>query len=280
MIHSNGHDALTDLANLFHNGNSSIVEKRTLAISNTFGQNYDQSGKSSNPFDAWNDGSIAVIPLEGIMLKSGSWFYYGVDEIAQILRLAYKSSKIAAILFKGNTPGGSTDSVYVLEEVLREKNKPTWMLVHGTMCSCGIYIASFCDKIWAINNMCTIGSLGVFARLISPTDQSGYKIEEIYPEESHLKNYPEREAIKGNTDPMKIELSKIANHFIGVVKENIPGITDKDVFAGKAYNAKEAASIGLINGVKSEKNVIAELSSLVENLPSTEAQNEIMNSFN
>lgn len=280
MIHSSGYDALTDLANSFLNGQQSIVQQRSISICNTFGQDFDVSGPSSNPFDAWNEGSIAIIPLQGIMLKSGSWFYYGVDEIANILKLAYQSSKISAVLVRGNTPGGSTDSVYVMEEVLREKNKPTWMLIHGSMCSCGIYVASFCDQIWAINDMCRVGSLGVFARLIAPSENSGYKIEEIYPDESYLKNYPEREALKGNPDPMKEELSKLANHFIGVVKENLPGITDKDAFAGKTYNSKEATEIGLINGVKSEKDILAELISLVKNLPNTEAQNEIMKSFN
>lgn len=278
MIHQSGHDAISDLANSLINGHSP-QEKKTISITGTLGQNYgdgyDENSKSSNPFDYWQEGSIAVIPLSGIMLKSGSWFYYGVDEIAHIQRLAYQSPKIAALLFKGNTPGGSTDSVYMMEETFRNKTKPTYMLVDGMLCSCGMYIGSFCDKIYAINDMCSVGSIGVFARLMEPSENSGYKVKEIYPDESHLKNYPEREALNGNPEPMKQELGKLANHFRNIIQENRPGITDKDAFAGKTYCAAEAAAIGLIDGVKSERETVAELINLIQNVPSASVQNEI-----
>jgi len=282
MLHSSGYDALTDLANSFLQGHTP-QEKKTLAVHSNFGQTYgegyDEGSSTSNPFDYWNEGSIAILPLNGIMLKSGSWFYYGVDEIAHIQNLAYQSPKIAAVLFRGNTPGGSTDSVFVMEETFRNKTKPTYMLVDGLLCSCGMYVGSFCDKIYAINEMCQLGSIGVFARMFEPTENSGYKIKEVYPDESHLKNYPEREALKGNEAPLKEELAKLAVHFQNIIKENRPGISDKDAFAGKTYFAKDAAKIGLIDAVKSEREVIAELINHTRNVPSKEVQNEISSMY-
>lgn len=277
MLHTSGHDALTDLANSFLNG-LSPREQKSITIRSNLGESYN-SDSSSNPFDYWNEGSIAVIPLNGIMLKSGSWFYYGVDEIAQIVKLAYQSPKISAVLFKGNTPGGATDSVYVMEETLRNKNKPTYMLVDGSLCSCGMYVGSFCDKINAINDMCQVGSIGVFGRLMGPGENSGFKVVEVYPDESHLKNYPEREALNGNTEPMKVELAKLATHFQNIIKENRPGITDKEAFAGKIYYAKDAVGIGLIDAVKSERETIAELINITKNVPSKEVQNEISSMY-
>lgn len=274
MVHTSGHEALSIMLNSIKNG-VTIPDRKDLAVLNTFGQSYDSSSK--NPFDAWEKGSIAIIPLEGMMLKSGGWWYYGVDEIAEILRLAYSSDRISAVLVKGNTPGGSTDSVFVIEEVLRNKTKPTYMLVTGMLCSCGIYVGSFFDKIYTINDMCSVGSLGVFARLIAPSENGDYKIIEVYPDESPMKNYPEREAIKGNEEPLKEELSKLAIHFQDIVRENRPGITDKEVFAGKTFFAKEAIPIGLIDGIKSEAMVLNELQSLVS--ISSEVQNEIINSY-
>lgn len=278
MLHSSGHDALTDLANSFLNG-FTPQERKAISIRNNFGESYDET-TSSNPFDYWNEGSIAVIPLNGIMLKSGSWFYYGVDEIAQIQSLAYKSSKISAVLFKGNTPGGATDSVFVMEETFRHKNKPTYMLVDGSLCSCGAYIGSFCDKIYAINDMCQVGSIGVFGRVMGPSENSGFKIVEVYPDESHLKNYPEREALKGNEGPLKEELAKLALHFQNIIKENRPAITDKEAFAGKTYFAKDAVKIGLIDAIKSERETIAELINLNRNVPSKDVQDEISSYYN
>ncbi len=273
MLHSSGYEALSDLANSYLNGNIP-QEKKIITICSHHGQGYDDN-QSSNPFDHWQEGSIAILPLNGIMLKSGSWFYYGVDEIARIQELAYQSGKISAVLFKGNTPGGSTDSVYLMEEIFRNKTKPTYMLVDGSLCSCGMYIGSFCDKIYAVNPMCQVGSIGVFGRLIGPSEGSGYKMVEVYPDESHLKNYPEREALQGNTEPMKQELSKLAVHFQDIIRENRPGLTDKDAFAGKTYFAHEAVSIGMIDAVKTEKETISELINLTRNIPSKEVQSEI-----
>jgi len=277
MIHQSGYEALTVWANSIYNG-AFPPEKKTLAVYSTSGQSYS-SGSAKNPFDSWEKGSIAVIPLQGIMLKSGSWWYYGVDEISDLLRLAYDSDRISAVLIKGNTPGGSTDSVYVMEETLRNRNKPTWMLVDGMLCSCGIYIGSFCDKIYAINEMCNIGSLGVFARMVAPVpgENSGYKIVEVYPDESSQKNYPEREAIKGNEAPLKEELSRLAIHFQNVVKQNRPNITDQNVFAGKTFYAGDAAAVGLIDAVKSERDTITELLALTN--VSQEIQTEISSMY-
>ena len=274
MIHHSGHDALTDLANLFLNGGT-IQEKRSISISSNFGESYEDSSPSDNPFDKWNEGSIALIPLNGIMLKSGSWFHYGVDDLAYLLNQAYKSPKIAGVLFKGNTPGGSIDSLYLMEETLRNKSKPTWMLVDGTLCSCGMYIGSFCDRIFAMNEMCTLGGVGVFGRLVGPSENSGFKIVEVYPDESYLKNYPEREAMNGNPEPMKEELSKLAIHFQNIIKQNRPGITDKEVFAGKTYFAKDAVAAGLIDAVKSERETVSELIAFIKNVPSQEVREEI-----
>lgn len=264
MIHHSGHEALSIWANSINKG-SYPPERTPLAISSTFGQSYTPN-TNKNPFDSWEKGSIAVIPLQGVMLKSGNWWYYGTDEIAAIIQMAYNSDHIAAVLIKGNTPGGSTDSVYVLEETLRNRNKPTWMLIDGMLCSCGMYIGSFCDRIYAINEMCHVGSLGVFARIIAPVagENSNYKIVEVYPDESNLKNYPEREAINGNIEPMKDNLSRLAKHFQDIVATNLPGISDPDAMKGKTYFASDAAKIGLIHAVKSEKETIEELLTLIK----------------
>lgn len=274
MVHSSGHEALSIMVNSIKNG-VTPPNRQDLAVINTTGQSYDSS--SRNPFDSWEKGSIAIIPLSGVMLKTGGWWYWGVDQIAQIIQLAYASDKISAVLIKGNTPGGSTDSVYVIEDVLRAKNKPTHMLVDGMLCSCGMYVGSFCDKIYAINDMCLVGSLGVMAQLVIPKENENYRIEIVYPDESALKNHTSREVIDGNNEPLKKELAKLVMHFRDVVRANRPGITDSDVYLGKEYLAKEAVSVGLIDGVKNEEQVLKELQ--VQVSISAEVQNEITNSY-
>ena len=280
MIHSSGYEALIASATSILNG-LNIPEKQPIAISNTKGERLPET-YSGNPYDKMDSGSIAIIPLHGVMFKHGSWRNYGVDEIARYIKLAYESENISAVLINGDSPGGYTDSVYLIEEVLRGKNKPTWMFVSGQLCSCALYVGSFCDKIYAINDMCTVGSLGVFAQLVYPTPgaTTSYTIREIYPDESKLKNYPTREAIGGNDDPLKDELSVLAVHFQNIMKENRPGITDNNVFLGKDYRAINAVAIGLIDGVKTERDVIEDLAAETSHTTSAAYREEITRLFN
>lgn len=217
-----------------------------------------------NPFDRWQTGSIAIIPLSGIMLKETYWWGYGVDDVARVISLAYQSDKISGIILKANTPGGSTDSLYLLQEVLSEKIKPTYGYIDGMCASCGYVAMSYTDKIYAINKMASVGGIGVYARMIVPNkENASYKVVEVYPDESKDKNLEVREAIKGNEKPMKEELSKLAVYFQDIVKSNRSGISE-DTMTGKLYYGYEAEQLGMIDGVRKLSDVITELETLIE----------------
>jgi protease-4 len=198
------------------------------------------------------------------MMKYGYWWSYGVDDIAAIIRLAYQSDKISAVVLKGDTPGGSTNSLFLIEEVLREKTKPTYGFIDGICASCGYIAFSYLDKIYAINRMASIGGIGVFARmLILNKENSPYKIIEVYPDESKDKNLPEREAASGNDQKMKDELSKLAIYFQDIVKTNRPGISE-DTLTGKIYYAYEAETLGMIDGIRTLAQTVEELENMIE----------------
>ncbi len=267
-IHTGGYDVLQAAANAALAGTAKI-EQKDLVIQSNYGTMYQTDDETGNPFDRWENGSIAIIPLSGIMLKNGYWWRLGVDDVAEVIRLAYKSDKISGVLIKGNTPGGATESLFVLEDVLANRTKPTFMEVEGMLCSCGYIAGSYCDKIYAINKMCQVGSLGVFARLswFKNDETSCYKVIEVYPDESAYKNKPEREAMEGNTELLKEDLSKLAKYFQETVKANRPQLkADVDgVLGGKVFFAYEAAEHGMIDGIKNEESIIAEMVALTEN---------------
>ncbi|MEA4975708.1 MAG: S49 family peptidase [Paludibacter sp.] len=265
MIHSSGYEVLNHISNSILNDTfkPDVID---IPIVSTKGELYvekDQDGNIINPFDSWQSGSIAIIPLTGIMMKRGYWWSYGMDDVAEIIRMAYQSDKISAVIIKGDTPGGSTDSIFLLQEVLSEKTKPTYGFVDGMCASCGYIVFSYLDKIYAINKMTRIGGIGVFARMIVPNrENSNYKIVEVYPDESKDKNLPEREAIEGKPEKMKDELSKLAVYFQDVVKANRPNI-DHGTLTGKTYYAYEAQGLGLIDGIKTFAQVISEIDKLI-----------------
>ena len=263
MLHPSGYKSIDFVCNAIHRGIfvPEIIEQ---TITSTKGEIY-AGNDSENPFDAWQEGSIAIIPLVGVMLKYGYWWGYGVDEIASIIKLAYDSDKITAVVVKADTPGGNTDSLFLLQEVLSQKSKPTYGFIDGMCMSCGYIAFSYMDKIYAINRMAQVGGIGVFARIIIPNEKdTWYKVVDVYPKESPDKNREERELIKGNKEPFMEKLSKLAVYFQETVKANRPRLSD-DVLTGMAYFAYEAEPLGMIDGVRSLNEVVAELTALEEN---------------
>jgi len=265
MIHSSGYESLNQVANSILTG---VFQPETVeqTIISTRGEIYlekDESGQPQNPFDNWQQGSIAIIPLVGIMMKYGYWWSYGMDDIATIIRLAYQSEKISAVIIKADTPGGSTDSLFLIEEVFREKTKPTFGFIDGMCSSCGYIAFSYLDKIYAINKMARVGGIGVFARLILPNiENSYYRVVEVYPNESKDKNLPEREAAAGKDEKLKQELSRLAIYFQDIVKENRPAI-NAETLTGKTYFACDAEPLGMIDGIRTLAQTVEELENLV-----------------
>ncbi|WP_352422249.1 S49 family peptidase [Proteiniphilum sp.] len=265
MIHSSGYEMLNHISNAIIDGTFTpeAIEQTILSTRGDIYLEKDDAGNPVNPFDSWTEGSIAIIPLTGIMMKYGYWWSYGVDDIAAIISMAYLSEKISAVIIKGDTPGGSTDSLFLLQEVLLNKTKPTYGFIDGMCASCGYIAFSYLDKIYAINRMARVGGIGVFARMIVPNkDNAYYRVVEVYPDESKDKNLPEREAIEGNDSKMKEDLSKLAIYYRDTVTSNRPGISE-ETLTGKVYYAFEAEGLGMIDGIKSLSQTVKELETLV-----------------
>jgi ClpP class serine protease len=222
-----------------------------------------EEGNPDNPFDRWDSGSIAIIPLTGIMMKATYWWGCSVDDVANFIRLAYSSPKISAVILKANTPGGSTDSLYLIQEVLSEKIKPTFGYVDALCSSCGYVVLSHTDKIYAINKMVSVGGIGVFARMMVPNkENANYRLIEVYPPESKDKNLPIRDAIAGKPALLEEQLSKLALYIRDTVKSNRPGVGD-DAMTGGIYYGYEAEKLGLIDGIKKLSDVISEIETLI-----------------
>jgi protease-4 len=222
---------------------------------------------AENPFIGVEPGAISLIPLKGLMQKHsaytwGGGYRRGVDEIANTLRLADLNPNIAAHILLINTPGGASDSIYQMEDALRSRTKPCIALIDGQCCSGGIYVASFCDEIYAINRLCEIGSIGIYATIIDDTkilEQIGIKIIVIYPPESKYKNLQVREAIEGKPDRIiKEVLTPFAQHFQDTVKGNRKNLdlTVEGIIEGRVFYAYEAEQNGLIDGIKNLNAVI------------------------
>jgi len=252
-------------------------ETKTTKISGVFIPEFEEPGQ--NPYDDFEDNSVAIIPIVGMMLKYGYWRRYGCDDLANMIRLADQSPKIVGTILLFNTPGGTTSSIIQLEDAMRNRTKKSIALIDYQCCSGGIYTASFCDEIYAMNKMCEIGSIGTYAQFINDSkllEKYGYKIEQIYPPESKYKNLPEREALEGKPDRIiKEQLSPFAIHFQDIIKENRKQInqSSEGVLEGKVFYAYDAIENGLIDGLMNMEQAIKRVQTL------SEIQQSIYSSF-
>ena len=216
-----------------------------------------------NPYDSFQENSIAAIPIIGSMLKYGSWWTGpGMDYYANLLRLADSSENIIGSILVFNTPGGSTQSIIQFEDALRNRTKPCIAFIDGMCCSAGIYLASLCDHIIAINPMCEIGSIGVQATLRDISvmlERWGIKEEVIRPPESKFKNTEFDEALNGNHERLiKEYLTPFAIHFQNIIKENRSGLdlSVEGLLEGKVFYAYDAVKNGLIDSIGNINDVI------------------------
>lgn len=229
-----------------------------------------ESIDSDDPFSTFEEGSVAIIPIIGPMFKYGTWRSYGVDEMADLLKMADQSSNIIGTILLINTPGGNIQSLYRMEDVLRNRTKPNVSLVDGGCHSCGMYVGSFSDQILATNRMCSVGSIGVYATMVDDKEmlkRIGLKEIEVYPPESKFKNKAIRDAIDGKTQALIDEvLSPFAQHFQNIVKTNRPKLNLKveGILEGKDLYAYDAITHGLIDGISNLTGAVELVAKLAE----------------
>ena len=221
-----------------------------------------------NPFDSFDDNSIAVIPIIGHMFKYGSWWHYGMDDIANLIRLTDQSPQIIGTILLCNTPGGTSQSVIQLEDALRNRTKPCVGLIDGQCCSGGIYVLSFCDKIAATNPMCIIGNIGVYLQIVNDDkwyEDRGIQFISVYPPESKFKNLAYKEAKEGKPDILiKEQLSPFAIHFQNIIKGNRTNLdlSVEGIVEGKDFYAQDAVHNGLIDMITNYDGAIQLVKSL------------------
>lgn len=268
MLHSKSYAALSLITEKILNGqpvNLPDSPKQIYSNRGTLMYSDQPENLSYNPYDEYPNDTIAIIPLSGFMTKYGSWWRTGVDDLANLIRLADKSDKIIGTILLTDSPGGSTSSIFQLEDAMRNRTKACVGLIEGSANSGACYAVSFCDVIGAINPMCEIGSIGVMARFMdySKADEKyGIKTIEVYPPESKYKNLESREAIEGDTKRLiEEQLTPFAIHFQNIIKSNRPNLdlSIEGIIEGKVFYARDAVKYNLVDKIMNLEQAVAEV---------------------
>lgn len=211
-------------------------------------------------FNKAPEGSVAVVTLNGDMIKEGTYCSYGTEEIANVLREAADSLKICGIRLDIDSGGGAVDAIApMLSAIAYSQSKGKPVVACCDLCaSAAYYVACHCDRVVACNDISSeFGSIGVmmsFPDYAKYYEDHGIKIHTIYSNLSDYKNAPFEAARKGDyaaikteqLDPLALKFQEAVKSRRAALKTDVAGILN-----GRMFFARDALQNGLIDEVGS-----------------------------
>jgi signal peptide peptidase SppA len=222
---------------------------------------------------------VAVFPIEGTLFPRAGAFerISGATSTTQLheqFRLAVNDPDVRAILLAIDSPGGAAvqvpefaDSIFAARSV-----KPIHAVSTGMMASGAYWLGSAASRAY-VSTSASAGSIGVY---LAHTDVS--KAEEKYGRKTTLISAG-RHKVDGNpyeplTDQGRATLnervSAIYDQFVAAVARNrgtsvetMRGPDGSGPAQGKVYLAEQAVAVGLVDGVRTLEQALAELQALV-----------------
>lgn len=223
-------------------------------------------------------GTVAVIPLEGVMRMSDGLCSSGIQSLAKEIRKANADQGVSAIVIEANTGGGEAIAGQELANAIAEATKPVLFYAHF-LASAGVMAALSADEIYASGAMTEIGSIGVKATV--DNEMLAWYTEtftDYYADTSGNKN-EEFRALQNN-DPSKLiaSLNKADTIFMDQVRRmlNLKGSEDqiRETLSGRMFFAEDAKKRGLITGIKTKSDVILRAQQLASQYRTTGRPNK------
>lgn len=209
-----------------------------------------RSDTSSSSVGVSGEGSIAVISINGVIMKS--------DSTVELLHEAEKNKNIKAIILRVDSPGGAvapTQEIY--SEIRRiDKEKPIYASFSSIAASGGYYLGAATRKIYANPGTMT-GSIGVIMSFANM--EKLYEFVKIEPEIVKAGKYKD---IGSPARKMTLEEKSLMNDMIQGVHQQFMDdilITRKDKLSkdikelaqGQIFSGEQAKKFGLVDELDS-----------------------------
>jgi protease-4 len=228
----------------------------------------DMSASQAKGYGGAPEGSVAIIPLKGDMIKEGTRCSYGTEEVAAALREAAQSEGIIGIMLDVDSGGGAVDAIAPMTEAIayaQGLRKP--VVASCDLCaSAAYYVACHCDRVMASNAISSeFGSIGVMTQFVDYAkyyEQHGVKIHTVYSDLSTYKNAPFEAALKGDYKAVKEEvLNPLARQFQQAVRLHRRQLNAEveGILAGRMFWATDAKANGLIDAIGTADQAVEEV---------------------
>lgn len=207
----------------------------------------------------------ALVEVNGIIAAGND---ASADNIVTGLRNAFKNEKVAGIILRINSPGGSpVQAGYVTDEIsrLRKLHPDTrvYAVISDIGASGGYYIASVADEIYA-DKASIVGSIGVLMNNFGFTDamdKLGVERRLYTAGENKGLLDPFSPVQPGHVKHIKTMLKNIHKQFIDTVKDGRGDklADDPKLFSGLIWTGEESLELGLVDGLGSSSYVAREI---------------------
>lgn len=222
-------------------------------------------------------GGIAMIPVDGTLVHklgtvdawSGMVGYDGILAKVRQARADARDGSVKAILINYHTPGGEVFGCFDCAEEIAAGNQknsggiPVWSLVNDEACSAGYALACAGDKVFGTQSSVS-GSIGAYMLYVDWTKALAaegigvtfFREYDLKARGSGLEDMDEETATQ-----WQASVAQTVDSFARLVAANRRTVTLSAIkeMRSRWFDAPEALSLGLLDGVMSEPEVFAKL---------------------
>lgn len=246
-------------------------------------------GRSSSSL-AVAEEHVAVVEVNGVIAPDQD---ASADLIVTGLTRAFEAENSKAVLLKINSPGGSpvqSNQVYNAITRLRDEypDKKVYAAITDVGASGAYYIASAADEIYA-DPASIVGSIGVIMAsfgLEEAADKLGVERRVLTAGDNKSIMDPFSPIRPSDRRHMETMLNEIHQQFITAVRngrgDRLKEEENPDVFSGLFWTGERAATMGLVDGLKSPGDVardVAGIDELVNYSASRSPMEEFLRNF-
>lgn len=217
-------------------------------------------------------GDIAVINCCGPITYRNSFFsmWYGsstIEGMQQQFRTALLDPAVRAIVFRTDTPGGSSEMIAEFADEIygARGQKPIYAVADTMMCSAGFWLFSQVDTIYAPGSSGCVGSVGAYLAhesIAGLLEQMGIKVTLISYGENKVLGNPYEELSEAAEAQFQLEVNEVGVQFDTAAARG-RGVTRaivKDTFGqGLVFSGTKAKKLGMIDHVGTFDQVLAKL---------------------
>lgn len=224
------------------------------------------------------EGGVAVLKISGPMVRRKSWYYSSYQVLREDLLFLQANNAISAAVMVFDSPGGEAMGLVETCEVLDQFSKPLVAFVEGYCTSAALRLACHCDQILASADA-EVGNIGT---RISLDDYSEMNRINGVRRFDFVTGYAKAIGSCGSpvTEQQQAFLQQWVERLQVGFRNSLKsrGLSASQIAAvstGEWWDAVQAQSLGLVDGVSTLSQVVARLSASPNSFPVKARQERI-----